>query len=264
MVNRPKSQSNTTQAVISTDQNFILAKNISNFMDIISPFKKVNNRYISQFILPITQLHRIQLLYETMPAISQYTVVDNLIKFDCVSNLPADIFENAENGYIHFSAIRQYKKDEIEIVVDPKRIFGLINDDEDFKTDMIMYNQKIRFKSSFLKAFPIILKNGFIFSIVNKSDCQLFISIDNPKNLLVGECSKFEVINLIQYIVPLWQIFNININKTIITIKLLEEFITDKLEDETAPILLYLNYNLEQPNNINFTKIANNIVIPKA
>jgi hypothetical protein len=258
MINRPKNPSNFTQAVISSDQNFILAKNISNFMDIVSPFNKINDKYVSKFILPINQLHRIQLLYETIPIISQYTVVDNMIKFDCVSNLPKDILKDATNGYIHFSAMKQYKKDSIEISIDPKRVFKLI---EDMSSEEIKYNQKIKFKSSFLKAFPIILKKGFIFSTVDKSDCQLFITIENPKSLFVGECSKFEAINLIQYIVPLWQIFNINITKTSFSIKLLNEFIQNKLDNETSPILLHLSYNLENPNLIRFTIVATNVEI---
>jgi len=40
MLNKPTKSQGITQAVISTDQNFILAKNINNFTDIISPFKK--------------------------------------------------------------------------------------------------------------------------------------------------------------------------------------------------------------------------------
>jgi len=184
MLNRPRQNNNSTQAVISTDQNFILAKNIGNFTDVISPFKKIKEGFSSKFVLPISQLHRVQTLYDSLSSISQYSVIDNSIKFDCVSNLPADMFSDATEGYIHFSAVKQNKKDKIEIIVDPKMIFQLI----DCEPDTFVYNQKIKFKSEFLKAFPIILRPGFIFSTVNKTMCQLFISISNPKELIVGEC----------------------------------------------------------------------------
>ncbi|HQF36908.1 MAG TPA: hypothetical protein PLL26_04690 [Candidatus Dojkabacteria bacterium] len=254
MLNRPKQQTNSTQAVISTDQSFILAKSIGNFTDIVSPFKKIKDRFASKFILPISQLHRVQTLYDTLSSISQYTVIDNSIRFDCVSNLPNDIFGNSTEGFIHFSAVKQHKKDKTEVFVDPKLVFQTI----DCEPETFIFDQKIKFKSDFLKAFPIILKPGFIFSTVNKTMCQLFISIFNPKEMIVSECSKYEIINVIQYVLPLWPIFNISIGKSI-QIKLQPEFIQDRYCNETSPILLYISYNLDKPEEITIAKIAQNV-----
>ena len=203
------------------------------------------------FRSPITQLHRIQTLYDSLSSLSQYTVIDQNIKFDCVSNLPPDMFGDATEGYIHFSAVKQNKKDKVEVVVDPKLVFQLL----DCEPETFIYNQKIKFKSDFLKAFPIILRPGFIFSTVNKTMCQLFISIINPKEMLIGECSKYEIINVIQYVLPLWPIFDINIGKSI-KIKLQSDFIQDRYKDDTNPILLYISYNLEKPEEITIGKIA--------
>lgn len=257
MLNRPKSQSsNSTQAVISTDQNFILAKNIGNFTDIISPFKKTKDRYSSKFTLPISQLHRVQTLYDSISSISQYTVIDNMIKFDCVSNLPDDMFGDSTEGYIHFSAVKQHKKEKFEIIVDPKMVFQLL----DCEPETFVYDQKIKFKSDFLKAFSIILRNGFIFSTVNKTICQLFISVMNPKEMFVGECSKYEIVNVIQYMLPLWPIFDINIGKSI-HINFQSDFIKNRYSDETSPILLYISYNLDKPEEITIAKFAQNVQI---
>lgn len=255
MLTRPKQSNNATQAVISTDQNFILAKNIGNFTDIVSPFKKVKEVYSSKFVLPINQLHRIQTLYDSISSISQYTVIDNNIKFDCVSNLPRNVFGDATDGYIHFSAVKQHKKDnKIEVIVDPKMVFQLI----ECEPEVIIFDQRIRFKSDFLKAFPVILRPGFIFSTADKTECKLFISIVNPKEMLIGECSKYEIINVIQYILPLWPIFDIYIGKTI-QIKLQFEFIQDKFSDIETPILLFASYNLENPKEITIGKIAEHV-----
>jgi len=257
MLNRPKPQNtNSTQAVISTDQNFILAKSIGNFTDIVSPFKRVKDKYSSKFILPINQLHRVQTLYDSLSNISQYTVIDNTIRFDCVSNLPDDMFGDSTEGYIHFSSVKQHKKDKIEVIVDPKLIFQII----ECEPETFIFNQKIKFKSDFLKAFPIILRPGFIFSTVNKTMCQLFISVINPKDLLVGECSKYEIINVIQYVLPLWPIFNINIGKNI-QIRLQSDFIQDRYKDITSPILLYISYNLDKSEEITIAKFAQNVKI---
>jgi len=255
MITRPKPQNNT-QAVISNDQNFILVKNIGNFTDIISPFKKIKDNYTSKFILPINQLHRVQALYDTLSNISQFTVVDDMIRFDCVNSLPSDIFGDSTEGYIHFSTVKHLKKDKVEIFVDPKLIFEI----SDNEVETFTFNQKIRFKSDFLKAFPIILKPGFIFTTVNKTLCQMFISVTNPKEMLVGECSKYEIINVIQYILPIWPIFNITIDKNI-QIRFQSEFIQSRYCNETSPILLYMSYNLDKPEIISITKFANNVAI---
>lgn len=256
MLNKPRSQGNITQAVISVDQNFILAKNINNFTDVISPFKKTKDRFSSKFTLPINQLHRINTLYESLSSISQYTVLDNTIKFDCVSNLPTDMFGNATEGYIHFSAVKQMKKDKdkVEIEVDPKLVFQ--NTEGEMNT--FTRNHKIKFKSDFLKAFPIILRPGMMFSTVNKSISQLFISVLNPAERYVGECSKYEIVNVIQYLLPLWPIFDISIGSSI-QIKFREDFIQDFYKDEHHPILLYISYSLDKPEEISMAKFGQSV-----
>jgi len=258
MLNKPRNPGNITQAVISVDQNFILAKNINNFTDVISPFKKSKDHFSSNFILPINQLHRISTLYEALSSISQYTVVDNTIRFDCVSNLPTDMFGDATEGYIHFSAVKQTKKDKdkVEIDVDPKVVFQNVEE----KMYTFTRNHKIKFKSDFLKAFPIILRPGMMFSTVNKTVSQLFISVLNPSEGYVGECSKYEIVNVIQYLLPLWPIFDINISSSI-QIKFQDEFIQDFYKDEHDPILLYINYSLDKPEEISMTKFGQNVSI---
>jgi len=160
------------------------------------------------------------------------------------------MFGESTEGYIHFSAVKQHKKDEIH--VDPKLVFQTI----DCEPTTITFNQKIKFKSEFLKAFPIILRPGFMFSTVNKTLCQIYLSVMNPKDKFIGECSKYEIINVIQYLLPLWQIFDIYIGKTI-KIKFQEDFIPTTLCEESKPILLYISYNLEKPEEITLVKFGN-------
>jgi len=249
-------KSNITQAIISS-KNFILAKNINNFSNIIAPFEKQKDKFISNIVLPINQLHRINTLYEILPNISQYTVIDNIIKFDCTSCLPIDIFGDATEGYIHFNSIKQTKKEKVEIEIDPKIVFQNIDGEELFT---ITRDHKIKFKSDFFKVFPIILKSGFIFSTANKSNVQLFISALDLSKRYIGECSKYEITNVIQYILPLWPIFDIHISNTI-QISFSEDFIQDLYKNEDKPILLYIDYNLEKPKEITIVKIGNGIGI---
>jgi hypothetical protein len=235
-----------------------LAKNIGNFTDIVSPFKKTNDGIVtSKFTLPISQLHRIQSLYGTIPT-SQYTVVDDNILFDCISTLPMDIFNEVDSGYIHFSTIKQHKNENVEIIVDPKLLFQYVVSEPivcNFE-----YKDKIKFKSNFLKAFPVIFKSGFIFSLIDKSKCQLFISVENFKNGLVGECSKYEIINMIQYILPICPLFSIHIEKKS-KIYLQSDFVKNIPYDDELPILLYIEYDLENLESITAMKVAQNVKI---
>ena len=252
-----KRNQSTTQAVISADNNFILAKSIGNFTDVISPFRKVKGKeitYESEFKLPSNQIHRVQTLYDTIP-LSQYTVRDDDIIFDCVSALPDDCFGDVDYGYIHFSEVRKGEKQKEKCketyIVDPRVVFKII-EMEQYST---IFDQKIKFKSDFLKAFPAILKPGFMFSTVNKSECQLFITVMNPSKNFIGECSKFEIINVIQYLIPLWSIFNIYIGKDI-KVYFRDEFLKDVYKNETSPSLLYIKYDLTDPTQITFGKFG--------
>jgi len=61
------------------------------------------------------------------------------------------MFGDASEGYIHFSAVKQVKKDKIDVIVDPKLVFQSIEDEAFTFT----YDQKVKFKSDFLKAFQL-------------------------------------------------------------------------------------------------------------
>ena len=252
------STNTTTQAVLSHDQQFILAKRNNEIADIICPFYKMDGEYYTRFFLSLNQLHRTQTLYEIMPEVAKYTVSENLISFDCISKLPNDMFGGKDFGIIHYNSTLEKKKgNETEIVVETKLIF-----EEILKpvNTIITYDQKVKFKAEFLKAFPIILKNGFIFTIVDKQMCQLYMSIMNPSENFIGDCTNFEVNNIIQYLMPLWSIFDINIKKNI-TINLRNEFLGDLFKSSTEPVLIHATYELNKPNIITVSQIGKNIQI---
>ena len=244
---------NLTQVMMSSEQQFILAKKIrESVTDVVCPFIKMDKNYYSKFFVPIGKLAKIQSLYELIPGVATYNVSDSIVSFDCVKRLPDDMFGQAETGLIHLTTIDEKKKqNELEIGVEGKLTFKNI----DPKTYQINYDQKTRFKTDFLKTFPSILNKGFIFTTIDKQVCQIYFSIMNPSELYVGECSKFEVINIIQRILPLWSIFDIIISDTY-KIYLRKTFIKDIFRNEKSPILLRASYNLEKSNDITLSKIA--------
>lgn len=251
-----RKQLNTTRTVINSDQEFIIVKRFNEMLDIVTPFIKINeqNKYSSNFKISLNQLHRIQTLYEMIiSGLAKYSVFGNIISFDCCQELPLDMFGEATRGYIHYTAIshKNEENNQPEIIVEPQLVF------ESFETDPISihYEQKIKFKAEQLKAFQTILKHGFILSTVGQEICKLFMTIWNPKDLLVGECTKYEVNNLIQYILPLWSIFEVNISKSV-SIKLRPEFLPDQLKTYDQPIMLNAEYNLQNTNTIKIKQIG--------
>jgi hypothetical protein len=256
-----RTQSNNTQAVISLEQQFILAKKNNESTEIICPFYKFEERYHSKFFLSLNQLHRVQTLYEILSDIAKYTVSDNIISFDCISKLPDDMFGGSNLGYIHYSSVVEKRKgQETEITVEPKLVFETQETNANIKTHSIFYDQKVKFKADFLKAFPVILKQGFIFTTVDKQTCQLYMSIMNPSQNFIGDCTKFEVNSLIQYLLPLWSIFDINIGKNI-KIFMRNDFLGDLFKDHKEPILFHAKYELDKPSNITVMQMGEYIEI---
>lgn len=256
-MNTKRSQSNVTQAVISLDQQFILAKRNNDTTEIICPFYKLDDGfYYTKFFLSLGQLHRVQTLYETIPDIAKYTVSDNIISFDCVKKLPDDLFGSCDSGYIHYTSIIERKKgQETEISVEPKLVFEVPENSTPISKHQITFDQKVKFKADFLKAFPVILKNGFIFTTVDKQTCQLYMSLMNPSQNFIGDCTKFEVNSLLQYLSPLWSIFHIDIDKNI-KIYLRNDFIKDIFKEITTPILLHAKYELDKPSDITIIQMG--------
>lgn len=248
-----KSNINLTQVMLSSDHQFILAKKIRDTItDVVCPFVKIDDNFYSKFFVQIGKLTKIQSLYELIPGVATYNVSDSIIHFDCIKRLPDDMFGAAENGFIHYTTVVEKKKqNEMEIGVEGKLTFNNI---EPQKYN-INYDQKTKFKTDFLKTFPSILNHGFILVTIDKQICQIYFTVMNPSELYVGECSKFEVINIIQRILPLWSIFDVIVSNTY-KIYLRKNFIRELFKNEKNPILLHASYNLEKTNEITLNKIS--------
>ena len=244
---------NLTQVMISSEHQFILAKKIKETItEVVCPFSKVDNKFYSKFFVSINKLPKIQSLYDLIPGVATYNVSDNIVSFDCIKRLPESMFGRSENGIMHFTTIVERKKqNELEIVVDGKLTFNKIEP----KKFELNYDQKTRFKTEFLKTFPSIINKGFLFVSIDKQICQIYFTIMNPSELYVGDCSKFEVINIIQRILPLWSIFDIIISDSY-KIYLRKSFIKELFKNDKNPILVHASYNLEKTDEITLNKIG--------
>ncbi len=261
MTQQATKKQNVLQAVINSDQKFILAKKINEISNIVCPFNKnEQNIYYTDFVISVNQIYRIYTLYEMITSgVALFTVSGNIITFDCTKKLPVDMFGDVTQGYIHYvSTIERNKEtNENEIIVEPRIVFDLSGEDKGL-TFEVNFNQKIKFKTEYLKVFPSILKDGFLLVTVDQQNCNIFMSIIDPSKDLVGECSRFEINNVIQHILPLWSIFDISISKDA-QIKLRSEFLPNELKQIDNPIMISARYNLSQPESITIKYMANGV-----
>ena len=244
-----QNKSSLTQVVVSSDKTAFLITKVLTGTNIVCPFIKSEGEYFTNFSTPTNRVYRIQALYQAIPKLSTYSITDNIITFDCVNKLPSAAFKDVDNGIIHFNAIDNEDSDDIEI--DPKLVLKLVEPE----SVEIRFDQPIKFKTKFLKVFPIILTNGFILSIVDRDECTIFITLNNPEKNFIGNCLRQEIINIIQNLIPIWPIFNINISKST-RIYIREQYLPNEFRKETNPILINLTYRFEDPKMATIMKIA--------
>ena len=243
-------QKNPIQVVVSSDKTSFLITKMLSEINIISPFERNEGEYFTNFTTPNNRIYRIQELYQSIPKFSTYSMSGDNIIFDCVNKLPEAMFKDVDSGIIHFSAS---ESDDKSIDVDPKMVFK-ISTSESIE---LPFNQNVKFKTRFLKVFPIILTNGFILSIVDSEEATIFITLNNPEKNFIGSCLRQEVINVITNLIPIWPIFDVYVGIST-KIHLRKQFSIDRFKGKT-PIILNLTYKFNNPSVMTAVKIADGV-----
>lgn len=257
--NFKKNQPVLNQTVINEDKSkFIIAKKFANFTSIITPFNKINNKFNSDFSIPHSRAQRIQYLYNLMINIAEYSTTNNYIDFDCVGKLPLEIFENYDNGIIHFNIQnKSIKNDNNDLIIemDPRLIINTVTDNEIIEYDN---KSKILFTTNHIKVFSVLLSKGVIITIVDQDECIIYLTLLNPNKGYIGTCIRKEIANITQNIFPIWPIFNIvadeNINKIFLKKELLENIKTSSYQK----LMLKIKYNFTNPSLMFIEKIGYN------
>lgn len=247
-----------TQVIVApTKEQFIIAKNFKQGIDIVSTFNKNGIEYSSDFTVPNNRAFRVQEFFNLIPNLSEYKITDKYVQFNCLKHLPTKLFNNKENGYIHFRVTTNKEKSEngktkvSEIVVTPKMIF-------EFTSPQIVeipYKIQTSFKTQNLKVFPIILEQGFMIAIADKNECIITMSIKDPSKEYIGSCLRREVNNITKHVFPIWPIFNIFINNKDTEVKIVPELI-EEFKNENGQILLSFSYSFDNPEVVIASKIG--------
>lgn len=258
-----KKKNRNNQTVINEDQSsFIIAKKFNKFTSIITPFfyNNDNDNYQSNLIVPHSRAQRIQLLYSLMPKLARYETNQDYIFYDCLYKLPNDVFNEYKYGFIHL-----YMDNEVTNVENNNEINETINVDirlllnsieENDESIEYENNSKISFITKFLKVFPVVLSKGFILTIVNEEQCNIFITLLNPNKGYIGTCIRKEIANITQNIFPIWPIFNIVADESVNKIFLKKELVDCIKPNNYSKLLLKINYRFDDTSVFNISKLA--------
>jgi hypothetical protein len=238
------------QVLVSEDfQKFIIVQKIKNNTSIITPFEKLDdNNYSSNFILPENRTYRVAQMRNLIPKISKFTSYSDFVNLDCLENIEPSIFNNIEDGLIMLNIFSKNEKikntdDKYENILEYDDKLLLNNCEKSYKPVEINIPNKFIFKTDDLKVLPVVLYDGFILSITDENRSILYLSIKNPEENLVGQCSKKSAFNIVNYFYNIWPIFDINIRLKA-TVKLFLE--DDKLNlTGNKPILLKFTKDLK-------------------
>jgi len=219
---------------------FIIVQKIDNTITVISPFEKIENTYTSNFILPENRIHRVTQLRNLIPRISKFSSYSDFVNLDCIECFDDDWFNGAESGIIMLNLVSKNEKikdtNKYENILEGYERLLLKNCSGVYETNTINIKNKFKFQTSELKVLPVLLYDGFILSINNRDKSILYITLKNPKENLVGHCSKRNAFTIVNFFYNVWPIFDINIRMKA-TIKLFNEDFDFAFEDEN-PILL--------------------------
>lgn len=247
------------QAIVTKDKSkFIIAKQFlkhhmqNGTVGVISPFHLTENGYNSNISFQINRKSRIQSISHMIPKITSYTIQDQNILFDCIGKLPSELFYGLEDGFIHFDV--KFKN---EPIIKPRMIIQ-----EDYSLEqfgIVLSEPDVKFKTDKLKIFPVLLKNGFMISIVDNHSAILYSVICDPKGLTIGECVRSQISNITQYILPTWnEFFKLSINSTSpdVLIELNEEIFDSTLTKYSHPIFVKMERHFNQIEFIKFQIIG--------
>ena len=111
-------------------------------------------------------------------------------------------------------------------------------------TEGVIEGLNHNFKTLKFKTFSVILKKGFILCFVDKFLTQLYVTVSSPKQMLIGNCVKYEISNITNNIFPLWPIFNINMNQSKLRLFMSNDILKN-YKDIDQPILVKIEREID-------------------
>lgn len=187
----------------------LVSKNLSKFIIlqlekeeqdllILTPYNKMDNGFLSNFIVPNNRLDRCHAIEKMIPELCSLTESENDINVDLLNNVNhlIDLDRTDDNGLFLLKCTKTETSFEVEKI---NHLIEFTLKEHTFKT------KSISFKTDRIKIFPLIFNNGFILSIVdNFNNVTTYITLRSLKNELYIPCGKSEINHINSYLTPLW------------------------------------------------------------
>lgn len=185
---------------------------------VVTPFRVADvfdddsKSYESGLIFPQTLIHRVENVRKFIKPICKYSIQsDDTINFDCVNGIPESVFRKYESGYVHFKYVNEVVDGKNSVQIQEKGIWGDFDDIEHIEFEQ---QDKIRFKCTTLKLFPILMGKGFMLGVINPETAILYITVSNVEKQYVGQLAdQYQMNNLVSNILPVFPLFSVNITE---------------------------------------------------
>lgn len=205
-----------TKTVISEDfQNILMGKEFPKSTGIVSPFKKVNNIFVSGFDVPQNRTHRLNEIYNMIPHVARVLEGDDVSSFDCISAIDShmDVLRQhpLENGILHFDVLTSNVDGKIICAIHSRLLIKFIEEE----SKEIKLKKINKFETSKIKIFSVMMTKGFITCIANNKKTILHIIVNNCEKNIVGTCINDDNQKMLKSINLLWPIFTFNFKKSI-------------------------------------------------
>lgn len=251
-----------TKTVIEKN-SFVLCRKFPNSFGIVTTFKKENNKFHSDLILPSHKQYRINEIKKMIPQISSIDTVDEQIYFDCINTIDqnTDIFRqnpDLENGLIHFDLLVKHIKNpngETESYICEVRARLMIKNAPSYLGSFEIEGNK--FKTDKIKVFSFIMVKGFMVCVSDSEKTRLKMIISKPKEKYVGSfisSGNRKMFNNIRYI---WPIFNYDFKKNI-SISLKDGILDNQKSNHPIYIELERDFN---SNKVHIKKLGKSIYV---
>lgn len=222
-------------------------------------FDDDSKSYESGLVFPQTLIHRIENVRKFIKPICKYSIrSDDTIDFDCVNGIPESVFRNYESGYIHFKYVNDIVDGKNSIQIQEKGIWG---DFENIERIELEQTDKIRFKCTTLKLFPILMTKGFLLGVINPETAILYCTVSNTEKQYIGQLAdQYQMNNLVSNILPVFPLFSVNITERTAHCFLKNNPVLKKAMITTGKkeLLLRFSYNFSDVKNVTCEIIGHN------
>lgn len=240
------------QTIVSNDfESFVICKEFSNSVGIISTFCKNGNSFKSDLKVDPSRTYRLENIQSQLPDLCEINTTDKYSELDSISKIDVatDIFttlRRLKSGILHYDA--SYTSSELSDVkycdIGARLLIRKYTNPSTIKIKLKSNDLKI----DKMKIFTIMMVRGFLTCIATNSKIVLHLVVCNPSKNLIGYCANLEDQHkMLRNINLFWPILETEREKKSVKINLKEDFshILGNEKTKEYPVYIYMERKLD-------------------